>query len=89
MIAKNALTCGNAPLSAAIISERLEAVVVKFRQQIRQMVDSIGAAGVSPAEFQKLTASLRAASATAALETLVGGSLYFWQPLHAAILGAK
>jgi len=71
VLAKNVLTCGNAPLSAAIISERLEAVVVKFRQQIRQMVDSIGAAGVSPTEFQKLTAGLRAASATAALETLV------------------
>src|SRR5690606_37284488 len=35
------------------------------------MVDSIGAAGVSPPEFLKLTSGLRAASATAALETLV------------------
>ena len=45
--------------------------MVKFRQQIREMVDSIGAAGVSPPEFLKLTSGLRAASATSALETLV------------------
>jgi hypothetical protein len=45
--------------------------VVKFRQQIESMVDSMGTAGVAPPEFRKLTSGLRAASANAALETLV------------------
>lgn len=71
MLKKSVLTCGNAPLSAAAISKHLDGALVKLRQQIDAMVDSLGSAGVTPSGFQEFTTCLRAASAAVALETLV------------------
>lgn len=71
MATNKALTCGNAPLSAAQLSGRLDEVLVKFRQQLDAMVDSVGAKGLQAASFRELTSCLRASSAAAALEVLV------------------
>jgi hypothetical protein len=66
-----ALTCGNVPLSAALLSERLDEVFVKFRQQVDAVVDSVGATGLSPHSFEELSAGLRTATAEAGLALLV------------------
>ena len=62
------LTNGNAPFSAAHLSEQLDGALVKLRQEIAALVDSLGEAGVTPSGFQKFTTGLREASAAAALE---------------------
>jgi len=71
VITKKVVTYGDKPLSAAHISERVDALFVKFRQQLDAMVDSLGDAGVSAASFAEFTSSLRVASAAASLEALV------------------
>lgn len=71
MLTRKVLTCGKVPLSAARISEHLDGVFVKLRQQIDEMVDLLGSGGVSASGFQTFTAGLRAASAASALEALV------------------
>ena len=65
------LTHGNTPLSAACLSERLDEVLVKLRQELDQMVDSVGASGFGPESFREMTSSLRASTAAAALEAFV------------------
>jgi hypothetical protein len=45
--------------------------MVKFRQRLDEMVDSVGEDGLAPESFRKLSSDLRASSAAAALEALV------------------
>jgi hypothetical protein len=66
-----ALARGDAPLSAALLSERFDELMVKFRQRLDGMVDSVGEDGLVPESFRKFSAELRASSAAAALEALV------------------
>lgn len=68
---QKALTPDNAPFSAAHISEQLDGVLVKLRQEIDAMVDSLGEAGVTPSGFQEFTTGLREASAAAALDAWI------------------
>jgi hypothetical protein len=65
------LTRGNAPLSAARLSEQLDEEVVKFRQQLGEMVDSVSASGLGPNSFREFTSSLRASTAAVALDVFV------------------
>lgn len=71
MLINQVLTCGNAPLSAAQLSGPLDEVLVKFRRQLDEMVDSLGASGLRPTAFREFSSALRASSAAAALDVLV------------------
>jgi len=68
---QKSLTIVGTPVSAAHLSEQLDGALVKLRQEIDAMVDSLGEAGVTPPGFQAFTTGLREASAAAALEAWV------------------
>ena len=65
------LACGNKPHSAASLSGRVDDALVKFRQQLGELVSSLHESGLKPSSFEEFTVGLRAASSAVALSALV------------------
>ena len=71
MTSTEALARSNKPHSVAILNERLDAVLVKFRQELTEMVDQLNEADLSRTALESLTGSLRRATAEAGKSAFV------------------
>ena len=65
------LARGNKPHSAAGLTERLDGIGVKFRQQLSELVERVGDTGLARANLESLTSSLRSACAEAGRSAFV------------------